>query len=85
MEPWGPFGFRVPAGQWTCWCSPLRCGMRSQNVNLCGGAAEVLDDYCDRVGTESGRNFVECSVRGQFTGELNLHLGDQSTPCVSFF
>eukprot|EP00439_Symbiodinium_sp_Y106_P071917 s552_g13.t1 len=43
---------------------------------LVSGHVGVLDDYCDRVGTESGRNFVECSVRGQFTGELNLFTGE---------
>ena len=36
---------------------------------------KVLDDFCDSHGRHSGASFVECSVPGQFTGELNLLLG----------
>ena len=37
--------------------------------------SKVLDDFCDSHGRHSRASFVECSVPGQFTGELNLLLG----------
>ena len=36
---------------------------------------KVLDDFCDSHGRQM-ESFVECSVPGQFTGELNLLLGN---------
>lgn len=43
---------------------------------LVTGHVGVLDDFCDSHGRHSRASFVECSVPGQFTGELNLFTGE---------
>lgn len=45
---------------------------------------EVLDDFCDSQGRQV-EAFVECSVPGQFTGELNLFLGCLCVRFENFF
>eukprot|EP00913_Durusdinium_trenchii_P007354 g6913.t1 len=42
---------------------------------LVTGHVDVLDEFCDRFGRQV-ESFVECSVPGQFTGELNLFTGE---------
>ncbi|CAJ1364345.1 unnamed protein product [Effrenium voratum] len=42
---------------------------------LVSGHVGVLDDRCDRFGRTVTR-FIECSLPGQFTGELNLFTGE---------